>query len=84
MSRAAPDAIGLAVLHHRLAAIAEEMGVLLGRSGFSPNIKERHDYSCALFDPEGRMIAHAAHIPVHLGSSPLSVRSMCISAASRG
>lgn len=75
MSRAAPDAIGLAVLHHRLAAIAEEMGVLLGRSGFSPNIKERHDYSCALFDPEGRMIAHAAHIPVHLGSSPLSVRA---------
>lgn len=75
MSRDAPDAIGLAVLHHRLAAIAEEMGVLLGRSGFSPNIKERHDYSCALFDPEGRMIAHAAHIPVHLGSSPLSVRA---------
>src|SRR5690242_94422 len=69
------DAVALAVLHHRLAAIADEMGVVLGRSGFSPNIKERHDYSCAIFDPAGRMVAHAAHVPVHLGSTPLSVRA---------
>jgi N-methylhydantoinase B len=69
------DAIALAVLHHRLAAIADEMGVVLGRSGFSPNIKERHDFSCAVFDPAGRMVAHAAHVPVHLGSTPLSVRA---------
>jgi N-methylhydantoinase B len=69
------DAIALAVLHHRLAAIAEEMGVVLGRTGFSPNIKERHDYSCALFDPGGSLVAQAAHIPVHLGSTPLSVRA---------
>ena len=72
---AALDPITLAVLHHRLAAIAEEMGVRLGHTGFSPNIKERRDYSCALFDAHGRMVAHAAHIPVHLGSTPLSVRA---------
>lgn len=74
--RAVPlDPIGLAVLNHRLAAIAEEMGVRLGHMGFSPNIKERHDYSCALFDADGRLVAQAAHIPVHLGSTPLSVRA---------
>ncbi len=69
------DPIALAVLHHRLAAIAEEMGVRLGRTGFSPNIKERHDFSCALFDADGGLVAQAAHIPVHLGSTPLSVRA---------
>src|SRR4029079_10892731 len=51
------------------------MGVVLGRSAFSPNIKERHDFSCAIFDPAGRMVAHAAHVPVHLGSPPLSLRA---------
>ncbi|HZW53620.1 MAG TPA: hydantoinase B/oxoprolinase family protein [Candidatus Elarobacter sp.] len=75
MSARGLDAIALAVLHHRLAAIADEMGVVLGRSSFSPNIKERHDFSCAIFDPRGRMVAHAAHVPVHLGSTPLSVRA---------
>ncbi len=76
MSRRADlDPIALAVLHHRLAAIAEEMGVRLGHTGFSPNIKERRDYSCALFDATARMVAQAAHIPVHLGSTPLSVRA---------
>ena len=69
------DPIALAVLHHRLAAIAEEMGVRLGHTGFSPNIKERRDYSCAIFDPSGGLVAQAAHIPVHLGSTPLSVRA---------
>jgi N-methylhydantoinase B len=69
------DPVALAVLHHRLAAIAEEMGVRLGHTGFSPNIKERRDYSCALFDRAGRLVAQAAHIPVHLGSTPLSVRA---------
>lgn len=75
MRRPRLDPIALAVLHHRLAAIAEEMGVRLGRTGFSPNIKERHDYSCALFDTQGRLVAQAAHIPVHLGSTPLSVQA---------
>jgi len=65
----------LQIAHHRLAAIAEEMGVALCRSAFSPNIKERRDYSCAVFDGDGALVAQAAHIPVHLGSTPLSVRA---------
>jgi N-methylhydantoinase B len=69
------DPATLAVFHHRLAAIAEEMGTALARSSFSPNIRERRDFSCALFDADGAMSAHAAHIPVHLGSTPLSVRA---------
>ncbi len=69
------DAVGLAVMNSRLAAIAEEMGVVLGQTAFSPNIKERRDYSCAIFDARGELVAQAAHIPVHLGSTPLSVRS---------
>jgi N-methylhydantoinase B len=63
----------LQIAHHRLAAIAEEMGLALCRSAFSPNIKERRDYSCAVFDAGGALVAQAAHIPVHLGSTPLSV-----------
>jgi N-methylhydantoinase B len=69
------DPVTLAVMNHRLAAIAEEMGVVLGQTAFSPNIKERHDFSCALFDARGELVAQAAHIPVHLGSTPLSVRA---------
>jgi len=69
------DAVTLEVFNHRLSAIAEEMGVALCRSAFSPNIKERRDYSCAVFDGRGEMVAQAAHIPVHLGSTPLSVRA---------
>jgi N-methylhydantoinase B len=69
------DPITLAVMNNRLAAIAEEMGVVLGQTGYSPNIKERHDFSCALFDARGELVAQAAHIPVHLGSTPLSVRA---------
>lgn len=69
------DPITLGVFNHRLSAIAEEMGVALCRSAFSPNIKERRDFSCALFDGGGGMVAQAAHIPVHLGSTPLSVRA---------
>ena len=59
-----------------LSSIAEEMGAVLQRTAFSPNIKERKDFSCAVFDRHGRMVAQAAHIPVHLGSMPLSVRSI--------
>jgi N-methylhydantoinase B len=69
------DPITLEVFNHRLSAIAEEMGVALCRSAFSPNIKERRDFSCALFDARGDMVAQAAHIPVHLGSTPLAVRA---------
>lgn len=69
------DPVTLAVMNSRMAAIAEEMGVVLGQTAFSPNIKERRDYSCALFDGAGELVAQAAHIPVHLGSTPLSVRA---------
>lgn len=69
------SAIDLEITNHRLAAIAEEMGVVLCRSAFSPNIKERRDYSCAVFDRLGQLAAQAAHIPVHLGSTPLAVRA---------
>ena len=71
----ATDPIRLEVFKHLFAAIAEEMGVVLRKTSYSPNIKERRDYSCALFDIQGRMIAQAAHIPVHLGAMPLSVEA---------
>jgi len=64
----------LEVFKNRLSSIAEEMGVTLNRTAFSPNIKERRDFSCAIFNEDGDMIAQAAHIPVHLGSMPLSVK----------
>ena len=65
------DAVEIQVFRHLFAAIPEEMGASLMRAAFSPNIKERRDFSCALFDAEGRMIAQAAHIPVHLGAMPM-------------
>jgi len=67
------DPIRLEIFKHLFAAIAEEMGAVLRKASYSPNIKERRDFSCALFDANGNMIAQAAHIPVHLGSMPLSV-----------
>src|SRR5437773_10188724 len=54
-------------------AIAEEMGATIKRTAFSPNIKERRDYSCAVFDSAGQVIAMGDHMPVHLGSMPMSV-----------
>ncbi len=69
------DPVTMEVMNNRLAAIAEEMGIVLGQTGYSPNIKERRDFSCALFDGSGEMVAQAAHLPVHLGSTPLSVRA---------
>jgi N-methylhydantoinase B len=65
----------LEVFRALFASIAEEMGLLLQRSAASPNIKERRDFSCALFTPKGELFSQAAHIPVHLGSAPLSVRA---------
>ena len=69
------DPIRLEVYKHLFSAIAEEMGAVLRKASFSPNIKERRDFSCAIFDAVGNMIAQAAHIPVHLGSMPLSVQA---------
>src|SRR2546426_6598304 len=56
-------------------AIAEEMGATLKRTAFSPNIKERRDYSCAIFDHHGDMLAQGGHMPVHPGAMPLSVKA---------
>lgn len=70
------DAIKVEVWRHLLAAIPEEMGATLARTAYSPNIKERLDHSCALFDVAGRLLAQAAHIPVHLGAMPLMLRSL--------
>ena len=67
------DPIKLELYKNMLTSVAEEMGVTLQRTAFSPNIKERLDFSCAVFDSTGKMVAQAAHIPVHLGSMPLSV-----------
>ena len=63
------------VFKNRFASISEEMGVTLTRTAFSPNIKERRDLSCAVFGHTGDMVAQAAHIPVHLGSMPMSVKA---------
>lgn len=65
----------LEVFKQLYQAVAEEMGEVLMRTGFSPNIKERRDYSCAVFDAHGATIAQAEHLPVHLGSMPSSVRA---------
>ena len=70
------DAISLGVFRHRMEAIAEEMGVALQRSAYAPNIKERRDFSCAVFDREGLLAAQGAHMPVHLGSMYASVAAI--------
>ena len=69
------DPAGLQVLVSRLTGIAEEMGAVLRRAAFSPNIKERADCSAALFDAAGELLVQAEHIPVHLGSMPAAVHA---------
>lgn len=71
--RALRDPIQLEVFRNLLSALAEEMGATLRRAACSPNIKERRDYSCALFDGAGRPVAMGDHMPVHLGAMPMSV-----------
>jgi N-methylhydantoinase B len=67
------DAAELEIFKNLFHSTAEEMGAALRRSAFSPNIKERRDYSCAVFDGSGRAVAMGDHMPVHLGSMPMSV-----------
>src|SRR5689334_13661979 len=69
------DSIKLEIYRSLYTSVAEEMGVSLRRTAFSPNIKERRDYSCAVFDRRGRIIAQGDHMPVHLGSMPMSVQA---------
>lgn len=68
------DPIELSIFGHRFMSIAEQMGITLQRTSVSTNIKERLDFSCALFDPEGNLVANAPHLPVHLGSMQEAVR----------
>ena len=70
------SAIELALFRHLLVSIAEEMGVVLRRSSYSANIKERRDYSCAVYDADGQTVAMGDHMPVHLGAMPMSVRAV--------
>lgn len=70
------NAWSLAIFRSLFEGITEEMGVALARSAFSPNIRERLDFSCALFDERGELLAQAAHIPVHLGSMPMLVQQV--------
>ena len=64
----------LMVFRHLLASVTEEMGEALRLASVSPNIKERLDFSCALFGPEGGLVANAPHVPVHLGAMSSTVR----------
>lgn len=73
MTKTTVDPIDLAIFQSAVHSIAEEMGAALRRTALSPNIKERRDYSCAVFDSQGRVIAMGDHMPVHLGSMPMSV-----------
>src|SRR5947208_13359157 len=70
-----PDPIELEIFRELFHSIAEEMGASLRRSAFSPNIRERRDYSCAVFDKDAQVIAMGDHMPVHLGSMAMSVRA---------
>ena len=67
------DPVTLEIYRALYTSVAEEMGIALRRTAHSPNIKERRDYSCAVFDAAGRVIAQGDHMPVHLGSMPMAV-----------
>ena len=70
------DIIEVEVFNKLFNSIAEEMGIILARSSFSSNIKERRDFSCAIFDAGGELVAQAAHIPVHLGAMPMTLAAV--------
>jgi len=70
-----PDPIELELFKNVFIAVSEEMGAVLGRTALSPNIKERKDYSCSLFNAKGETLAQGSYIPVHLGAMPLSVQA---------
>ncbi len=68
--------VDIQVTNKILTAIAEEMGIVLQKAAMSSNIKERRDFSCAIFDAKGNMLSQAAHIPVHLGAMPLTISAL--------
>ena len=75
MSSQTAGPVEISIFQCAVHSIAEEMGAALKRTALSPNIKERRDYSCAVFDGKGRVIAMGDHMPVHLGSMPMSVQA---------
>jgi 5-oxoprolinase (ATP-hydrolysing) len=81
--RSSPDPVRLEIFNNLFRAIAEQMGVTLQNTSYSINIKERLDFSCALFDGRGELIANAPHIPVHLGSMGDSVQAVIETAGDR-
>jgi 5-oxoprolinase (ATP-hydrolysing) len=68
------DPIQLSIFSHRFMGIAEQMGRVLQRTSISVNMRERLDYSCALFGPDGGLVANAPHIPVHLGAMQVALQ----------
>ena len=70
------NAVQLELFRNLLVSIAEEMGALLRKSSYSANIKERRDYSCAVYDSRGETVAMGDHMPVHLGAMPMAVRAV--------
>jgi len=70
------DAVEVSLFQHRLASLCDEMGARLRRAAISPNIRDRLDFSCAIFDARGELLAQAAHIPVHLGSMAFAMREI--------
>src|SRR5271154_1593845 len=76
MKRAKSNPVDLEIFRNLFVSIADEMGAVLRKTAFSANIKERRDYSCAIYGKEGETIAMGDHMPVHLGAMPLSVRAV--------
>ncbi|MEM9266031.1 MAG: hydantoinase B/oxoprolinase family protein [Cyanobacteria bacterium P01_F01_bin.13] len=76
LSSIQPDPVKLEIFNHLFSSVAEEMGITLQNTSYSVNIKERLDFSCAIFDQQGQLVANAPHIPVHLGSMGESVTSL--------
>jgi hypothetical protein len=76
MKLSQPDPVKLEIFNNLFRSIAEQMGTTLQNTSYSVNIKERLDFSCAIFDSQGNLVANAPHIPVHLGSMSESVRSL--------
>jgi len=71
-----PDPVALEIFNHQFASIAEQMGITLRKTSISTNVKERLDYSCALFDAQGGLVVNAPHIPVHLGAMGETVKCL--------
>ena len=76
MNNPSMSPIELSIFSSRIEAVCDEMGAVLQRSAFSPNIKDRLDFSCAMFDARGDLCAQAAHIPVHMGSMAYAMRDV--------